>query len=242
MKPIDQDKQFSIEHVMNTKNFFKNTTNSMKSTKKSSQFERKILVNLHCISHLSKLSSLSFLVESEKIRRELARFHDENIELTKQKDTLIITHDIQMKKLHETYSNKLREAEHWPDRLQTELKQQREQHRQQLIELEQRLTNNFTTVKSKHFLQSSFLFLKELNIEKQKNNNLLRKYEQDTDHSTQKLRHELISTEKVTIEQRQFYEEQIEQLKTDKNDLKKELDTVRTVLKELHEQTSKISI
>ena len=80
-----------------------------------------------------------------------------------------------------------------------------------------------------------------MNIEKQKNNNLLRKYEQDTDHSTQKLRHELISTEKVTIEQRQFYEEQIEQLKVDKNDLKKELDTLRTVLKELHEQTSEIS-
>ena len=67
-----------------------------------------------------------------------------------------------MKKLHETYSNKLREAEHWPDRLQTELKQQREQHRQQLIELEQRLTANFTTVKSKIFFffsRSSFLFL-----------------------------------------------------------------------------------
>lgn len=68
----------------------------------------------------------------------------------------------------------------------------------------------------------------------------MRKYEQDTDHSTQKLRHELISTEKVTIEQRQFYEEHIEQLKADKIDLKEQLDTLRTVLKELHEQTSEI--
>lgn len=68
----------------------------------------------------------------------------------------------------------------------------------------------------------------------------MRKYEQDTDHSTQKLRHELISTEKVTIEQRQFYEEQIEQLKADKIDLKEQLNTLRTVLKELHEQTSEI--
>lgn len=90
--------------------------------------------------------NFSFLVESEKIRRELARFHDENIELTKQKDVLIITHDLQMKKLQENYSNKLREAEQWPDRLQTELKHQREQHRLQMIELEQRLTENFTTV------------------------------------------------------------------------------------------------
>lgn len=63
-----------------------------------------------------------------------------------------------MKKLHDSYSNKLREVEHWPDRLQTELKQQREQHRQQLIELEQRLTNNFTTVNPQtlSFLRSYF--------------------------------------------------------------------------------------
>lgn len=68
----------------------------------------------------------------------------------------------------------------------------------------------------------------------------MRKYEHDSDHSTQKLRHELVSTEKITIEQRQVYEEQIQQLQSDKNDLKKELDTLRTVLKELHEQTSEI--
>jgi Fic family protein len=82
-------------------------------------------------------------------------------------------------------------------------------------------------------------YFQELDIEKQKSNNLLRKYEQDSGHSTQQLRHELISTEKVTIEQRQYYEKQIEQLQRDKNDLKKELDTLRDVLKELHEQTSK---
>jgi hypothetical protein len=41
---------------------------------------------------------------------------------------------------------KLREAEQWPDRLQMELKQEREQHRIQMIELENRLKENFTTV------------------------------------------------------------------------------------------------
>ncbi|CAF1502229.1 unnamed protein product, partial [Adineta ricciae] len=41
------------------------------------------------------------------------------------------------------------------------------------------------------------------------------------------------------IEQRQYYEQQIDQLQREKNELKKELDTLRDVLKELHEQSSK---
>ena len=78
-----------------------------------------------------------------------------------------------------------------------------------------------------------------MNIEKQKTNGLLRKYEQESDQSTQKLRHELVSSEKLTLEQRQSYAKQIEQLQLEKTNLKKELDTLRTVLKELHEQISK---
>lgn len=53
-----------------------------------------------------------------------------------------------MKKLHETYAQQLREAEQWPDRLQKELNREREQHRLQLHELEQRLTENFNAVRS----------------------------------------------------------------------------------------------
>ncbi|CAF3576825.1 unnamed protein product [Rotaria sordida] len=163
-------------------------------------------------------------LELKIIRSELERIHNENIELTKQRETLIITHDIQIKKLHDTYSIKLREAEQWPDRLQTELKREREQYQIQIHELEQRLKENFLT---------------ELNIEKQKHTGLLRKYEHDSGYSTEQLRHELLSTEKVTIEQRQYYTKQIEQLEKDKINLKKELDTLRDVLKELHEQMNK---
>jgi len=77
-----------------------------------------------------------------------------------------------------------------------------------------------------------------LNIEKQKSGDLLRKYEHDSGYSTKQLRHELISTEKVTIEQRQYYTKQIEQLEKDKEHLKNELNTLRDVLKDLHEQMS----
>jgi len=72
--------------------------------------------------------------------------HNENIELTKQKETTTIAHDIQLKKLHDNYSVKLREAEQWPDRLQFELNQQHEQHRTQINELERRLKENFLAV------------------------------------------------------------------------------------------------
>ena len=53
-----------------------------------------------------------------------------------------------MKKLHDNYAIKLREAEQWPDRLQSELKHEREQHRLQMGELERRLKENLTTVSS----------------------------------------------------------------------------------------------
>ncbi len=81
-----------------------------------------------------------------------------------------------------------------------------------------------------------------MNIEKQKYNGLLRKYEHECGYSAEQLRKELISTEKVTIEQRQYYTKQIEQLEKEKDDLKKELDALRDLLKELHEQLSKNKI
>ena len=54
--------------------------------------------------------------------------------------------NIQIKKLHDIYSIKLREAEQWPDRLQSELNREREQHRIQMNEFERRLKESFLTV------------------------------------------------------------------------------------------------
>jgi hypothetical protein len=51
-----------------------------------------------------------------------------------------------MKKLHETYLIKLREAEQWPDRLRSELNREREQHRVKMNELELSLKESFATV------------------------------------------------------------------------------------------------
>jgi hypothetical protein len=99
--------------------------------------------------YLSKsIFLLSFIntAESKTIRSELERLHNENIELIKQRETLNITHDVHMKKLHDTYGIKLREAEQWPDRLQSELNREREQHRIQMNELERRLKESFLTV------------------------------------------------------------------------------------------------
>ncbi|UJR10636.1 hypothetical protein I4U23_014832 [Adineta vaga] len=163
-------------------------------------------------------------LESKRIRSDLQRLQNENIELAKQRETLYITHDIQMKKLHDSYATKLREAEQWPDRLQSELKHEREQHRTQINDLERRLKESLVT---------------ELNIEKQKYNGLLRKYEQECGSSAEQLRQELISTEKVTIEQRRYYTNQIDQLEKEKDDLKKELNSLRDVLKDLHDQLKK---
>ncbi|CAF1065974.1 unnamed protein product [Adineta steineri] len=163
-------------------------------------------------------------LELKKNRSELQRLHNENVELTKQQETLHITQDIQIKKLHDNYSNKLREAEQWPDRLQLELKREREQHRTQMNEFERRLKENFVT---------------ELNIEKQKYDGLLRKYEHERGSSNEQLRHELISTEKVTMEHRRYYTKQIEQLEKEKDNLQKELDKLRDLVKELHEQIKK---
>ena len=161
------------------------------------------------------------------------------------RETLHITHDIQMKKLHDTYSVQLQHAEQWPDRLQTELTRERDHHRSQLDELERRLKESFAAVSPCTRMNEddrTLSYCQELNIEKEKTNDLLRKYEYDRDHSTGQLRHELISSEKVTIEQRRYYERQIEAMERDRSDLKKQLDSLRDVLKELHEQTSEWKI
>jgi hypothetical protein len=64
-----------------------------------------------------------------------------------------------MKKLHDSYSIKLREAEQWPDRLQSELNREREQHRIQINELERRLKESFLTVCISDRLKRSTILL-----------------------------------------------------------------------------------
>ncbi len=108
-------------------------------------YEKKILVRIKSIHQINFLSSLN-TAESKTIRSELERLHNENVELTKQRETLHITHDVQIKKLHDTYSKKLHEAEQWPDRLQSDLNREREQHRIQMNELERRLKESFVSV------------------------------------------------------------------------------------------------
>lgn len=83
------------------------------------------------------------------LRKELERLHEENIELNKQRETVHITHDLQMKKLRDQYGKQFKEAEQWPDRLQAELTREREQHRMQMMDLERRLKESFFTVSDK---------------------------------------------------------------------------------------------
>lgn len=86
------------------------------------------------------------LAQSKMLRVEFERLHEENIELIKQRETTHITHDVQIKKLHDSYAMKLREAEKWPDRLQSELTREREQHQIQINEIERRLRENYLAV------------------------------------------------------------------------------------------------
>ena len=85
-------------------------------------------------------------MESKQIRDELERLHNENIELKKQKETMHIAQNVQIKKLHDQYAKQLYDAEQWPDRLQSELNREREQHQSQMTDLERRLKENFLTV------------------------------------------------------------------------------------------------
>ncbi len=148
MKSIDHVKLFLIVHVMNMKNFYENILILMKFIVNLSINEKKINVKIKSIhiNYLGFFFSSINTAESKTIRSELERLHNENIELTKQRETLNITHDIQIKKLHDSYAIKLREAEQWPDRLQSELNREREQHRIQMNELERRLKESFLTV------------------------------------------------------------------------------------------------
>lgn len=66
--------------------------------------------------------------------------------LLKCRETSQIIHDVQLKKIRDSYASQLRDAEQWPDRLQAELNREREQHRVQLTELERRLSEGFLAV------------------------------------------------------------------------------------------------
>ena len=134
---------------------------------------------------------------------------------------MTLAHQCQITQLKDTFKEKLRNADDWPEKLAAELNKERDRHNNEMRRLESELSENFRM---------------EFDIQQQKYNEMYAKYQQiskDFEGNT-KTRITDLENEKLKLLA------DLKNLHTDKlaneKKLKQDLDNLRNITKELHQR------
>ncbi|VDI20378.1 Hypothetical predicted protein [Mytilus galloprovincialis] len=102
------------------------------------------------------------VTESRELKDVLNQAKAEIEQLKSEREVMITSHQNRIEQLRQSFQNKLFEADKWPEKLEEALRKEREKHQTALKALEDRLVENFVM---------------EMQIEKQKYQELLEKYQ-----------------------------------------------------------------
>ena len=134
---------------------------------------------------------------------------------------MTLAHQCQITQLKDTFKEKLRNAEDWPEKLAAELNKERDKHNNEMRRLESELSENFRM---------------EFDIQQQKYNEMYAKYQQISKdfEGNSKTRITDLENEKLKLLA------DLKNLHTDKlaneKKLKQDLDNLRNITKELHQR------
>ena len=134
---------------------------------------------------------------------------------------MTLAHQCQITQLKDTFKEKLRNADDWPEKLAAELNKERDRHNNEMRRLESELSENFRM---------------EFDIQQQKYNEMYAKYQQISKdfEGNSKTRITDLENEKLKLLA------DLKNLHTDKlaneKKLKQDLDNLRNITKELHQR------
>jgi hypothetical protein len=141
--------------------------------------------------------------------------------------SMTLAHQCQITQLKDSFKEKLRLNDDWPDKLATELKRQQEKHIQEIQHLEKTLKENFEI---------------EFDIQKQKYNEMYAKYQDISKEFEGNSRSRISDLEsekqKLASELRNLHEDKL----TTEKKLRQDMDSLRNITKELHERLGRYSI
>ena len=158
------------------------------------------------------------------MKNEIKNLNEHINQLNSDRESMTIAHQFQIIQLKESFNERFRTNENWQEKLNTDLAKSREKHYEELQKQEQRLRENFRI---------------EMEIQQQKYNEMYSKYQQlSRDHGeSARLKISALELEKQRLlgELKNLHEEKVNSEKKSR----KELDNLRAITKELHEQLEK---
>ncbi|CAG5128147.1 unnamed protein product, partial [Candidula unifasciata] len=169
------------------------------------------------------------LNEIQELRESLLRVKSENEALKAEREMMIEAHQNRIEDLRDSFKNKMAEADAWPEKLQAELSAEKGRHLAEMKALEDGLKHNFVL---------------ELQIEKDKYNELLKKFQ-----AQEKDKNNLRETQQVLLEQK--YKLEIEEFHHQIGDIKrkgqereaelgKEITSLKKIISDLQDRLARL--
>lgn len=166
---------------------------------------------------------------SREIKQDLEKAREEIEQLKSEREIMITSHQNRIEQLRESFRQKISESEGWPEKLQEAIRKEREKHAKAIKKMEDVLKENFVM---------------EMNIEKQKYQELLEKYQgSNKDHETM-LRQQLNSLENKyrseIKELQQILADSKIRAKETEDSLRKEVSSLKAIIKDLEDRLARL--
>ena len=162
--------------------------------------------------------------EVKSLQYEITRLNNQIVDMKNERASMTLAHQCQITQLKDSFKEKMRLNDDWPDKLASELKKQQEKQIQDIQHMEKTLKENFEI---------------EFDIQKQKYNEMYAKYQDISKEFEGNSRSRIADLEsekqKLAGELRNLHEEK---LNTEKK-LRQDMDNLRNITKELHERLGK---
>ncbi|XP_074655828.1 uncharacterized protein LOC141909321 [Tubulanus polymorphus] len=213
-----QDKLKQKENELNELKM--QTTNFKNELERQKQSEKEI----HRKANLS-------LNETEEIKRLLTSTEEELKSIKSERESMILSHQTRIEQLRESFKNKMAEADNWPQKLEDGLKKERSKHLAELALVEQRLKENSAS---------------ELQIERQKHQELIQKYIKNAKDEELKFQRQLSSIEagrktEVTDLQRQLTDCR-KHCQNKESELQQEMKNLKLIIRDLEDRLGRLDV
>ncbi|XP_013383087.1 leucine-, glutamate- and lysine-rich protein 1-like [Lingula anatina] len=167
--------------------------------------------------------------KTEEMKAALYRTQEELMALKAERESMILSHQNRIEQLKDSFRRKIQDSEQWPEKLEEALRSERQKHAAEIRLLEEKLKENFVM---------------EMQIEKEKHQELVEKYVRENKNSESKVQSELTmlgskhKAEMVEV-QRQLRECRANSTHME-NSLREEIGNLKTIIAELEERLGKV--
>ncbi|OWF56036.1 leucine-, glutamate- and lysine-rich protein 1-like [Mizuhopecten yessoensis] len=208
----------------------KKDTELMTLTKEMKSIESRFKEQKRKEEEIHRKATLT-VTETRELKNILAKAEEEIEQLKGERESMIMSHQNRIEQLRESFKQKMFEAECWPEKLEEALQKERAKHVASLNAMEERLKENF---------------ILEIQIEKEKYQELLGKYQNSNKEHEAVLKAQLNSLEsKYRSEIRdlqKFLSDTKERAKDSEDSLRKEVQSLKSIIQNLENRLGRLDI